>query len=62
MQASLDESSGRLKEAQQTLQSMQSSSTVQQVQLTQQLTSHTEQLATAQQVGVLAKTLCQTPY
>lgn len=52
MQASLDESSGKLKEAQQALQSMQSSSTAQQVQLTQQLTSQTEQLATARQVGI----------
>ena len=52
MQASLDESSGKLKEAQQALQSMQSSSTMQQVQLTQQLTSQSERLAEAQQVGI----------
>lgn len=53
MQASLDESSGKLQEAQQALQSAQSSSVAQQVQLTQQLTSQTEQLATARQVGML---------
>lgn len=51
MQASLDDSLVKLKEAQQALQSVQSSGTAQQVQLTQQLTSQTERLATAQQVG-----------
>ena len=53
MQACLDESVGKLKEAQQVLQSVQSSSTAQQVQLTQQLTVQTERLATAQQVTLL---------
>lgn len=56
MQASLDKSSFKLKEAQQALQSVQSSSTAQQVQLTQQLTNQSERLATAQQVGMMLPT------
>ena len=53
MQARLGKSAGKLKEAQQALQSAQSRSTAQQVQLTQQLTVQTERLATAQQVSLL---------
>ena len=53
MQAELNESSGKLQEAEQALQSMHSSSTAQQVQLSRQLTCQTEQLAAAHQVSML---------
>ncbi len=52
VQAGLRQASDKLAAAQQLLQEIESSSGAQELQLTQQLSSHTQQLAAAHQVGI----------
>ena len=52
VQVGLRQASDKLAAAQQLLQEIESSSGAQELQLTQQLSSHTQQLAAAHQVGI----------
>ena len=52
VQVGLRQASDKLAAAQQLLQKIESSSGAQELQLTQQLSSHTQQLAAAHQVGI----------
>ncbi len=52
VQAGLRQASDKLAAAQQLLQEIESSSGAQELQLTQQLSSHTQQLAAAHRVGI----------
>lgn len=52
VQAGLRQASDKLAAAQQLLQEIESSSGAQELQLTQQLSTHTQQLAAAHQVGI----------